>query len=220
MKRLVFIVEGDTEIIFIQKRVIPYFYRKGLQNVMNAQKISTNRKANKKGGNVGFEYLKNEVSRVFATKNVLITTLLDFFRLPTDYPNYSTDSFKIPAIEDAIKDAVGKNIDPACFLPYIQKHEMESLMFTNMDGFEIVVDDGKSLETLRAIIQKYPNPEDINGGSETAPSKRLGKIFPYNKTADGEMILEMLDIDDMRSKCPRFDEWMGKLEDGLRKDSF
>ena len=59
MKRVVFIVEGDTEVSFIQKRVIPYLYSKGFTNPMNAQKILTNRKLNKKGGNVGFEYLKN-----------------------------------------------------------------------------------------------------------------------------------------------------------------
>lgn len=68
MKRVVFIVEGDTEVSFIQKRVIPYLYSKGFTNPMNAQKILTNRKLNKKGGNVGFEYLKNDVSRVAATK--------------------------------------------------------------------------------------------------------------------------------------------------------
>ena len=54
MKRVVFIVEGDTEVSFIQKRVIPYLYSKGFTNPMNAQKILTNRKLNKKGGNVGF----------------------------------------------------------------------------------------------------------------------------------------------------------------------
>ena len=50
MKRVVFIVEGDTEVSFIQKRVIPYLYSKGFTNPMNAQKILTNRKLNKKGG--------------------------------------------------------------------------------------------------------------------------------------------------------------------------
>ena len=29
MKRVVFIVEGDTEISFVQKRLIPYLYQKG-----------------------------------------------------------------------------------------------------------------------------------------------------------------------------------------------
>lgn len=104
MKRVVFIVEGDTEVSFIQKRVIPYLYSKGFTNPMNAQKILTNRKLNKKGGNVGFEYLKNDVSRVAATKNVLITTLLDFFRLPTDFPGYTT-TLK-PSILVYIRDSI------------------------------------------------------------------------------------------------------------------
>lgn len=37
MKRVVFIVEGDTEVSFIQKRVIPYLYSKGFTNPMNAR---------------------------------------------------------------------------------------------------------------------------------------------------------------------------------------
>lgn len=63
-------------------------------------------------------------------------------------------------------------------------------------------------------------PEDINGGADTAPSKRLMRIFPYEKTADGEMILEALDIDDIRGKCPRFNKWMEKLEEGLKNGHF
>ena len=173
MKRVVFIVEGDTEVSFIQKRVIPYLYSKGFTNPMNAQKILTNRKLNKKGGNVGFEYLKNDVSRVAATKNVLITTLLDFFRLPTDFPGYTTDSLRLPDMEQGIKEKVTEFMDASCFLPYIQRHEIESLMYTSMDGFNVVVDDQESLDELQRIIDSYPTPEDINGGADTAPSKRL-----------------------------------------------
>lgn len=220
MKRVVFIVEGDTEISFIQRCVIPYLYNKKFSNSMNAQKMLTNRKLNKKGGNVGFEYLKNDICRIAATKNVLITTLLDFFRLPNDYPQYTTDSHRLSDIENAISEKVSDVIDHSCFLPYIQRHEIESLMYTNMDGFNIVVDDDKSLKELQQIINQYPNPEDINGGRETAPSKRLMKIFPYDKTNDGEMILDALEIDDIRAKCPRFDAWMNQLEAGLKNDHF
>ncbi len=220
MKRVVFIVEGDTEISFVQKCVMPYLYQKGFKNPMNAQKMLTNRKLNKKGGNVGYEYLKNDICRVAATKNVLITTLLDFFRLPTDYPHYTTDSHKIKEMEEAIKETLSEMVEPSCILPYIQRHEIETLMYTNMDGFNLVVDDEDTLKKLQGIIEEYPNPEDINGGAETAPSKRLMKIFPYEKTSDGEMILEALNIDDIRAKCPRFNEWMEKLEEGLTKDHF
>lgn len=76
-------------------------------------------------------------------------------------------------------------------------------MYTGMDGFKIVVDDDKSLKELQQILNQYPNPEDIHGGAETAPSKRLRKIFPYEKTTDGEMILAALEIDAIRAKCPR-----------------
>ncbi|WP_448790533.1 DUF4276 family protein [Bacteroides graminisolvens] len=220
MKRVIFIVEGDTEISFIQKCIMPYLYQKGFTNPMNAQKIITNRKKNKKGGNVAFEYLKNDIERVAATRNVLITTFLDFFRLPTDFPGYTTDSLKIEQIEEAVRENISSIIDRANFLPYIQRHEIEALMYTNMDGFNYVVDKEESLNKLKEIINQYANPEDINSGSETAPSKRLMKIFPYQKTTDGEIILEALPIDDIRSKCPRFNEWLENLENGIREDHF
>lgn len=220
MKRVIFIVEGDTEISFIQKCIMPYLYQKGFTNPMNTQKIITNRKKNKKGGNVAFEYLKNDIERVAATRNVLITTFLDFFRLPTDFPGYTTDSLKIEQIEEAVRENISSIIDRAKFLPYIQRHEIEALMYTNMDGFNYVVDKEESLNKLKEIINQYANPEDINSGSETAPSKRLMKIFPYQKTTDGEIILEALPIDDIRSKCPRFNEWLENLENGIREDHF
>jgi hypothetical protein len=220
MKRVIFIVEGDTEISFIQKCIMPYLYQKGFTNPMNAQKIITNRKKNKKGGNVAFDYLKNDIERVAATRNVLITTFLDFFRLPTDFPGYTTDSLKIEQIEEAVRENISSIIDRANFLPYIQRHEIEALMYTNMDGFNYVVDKEESLNKLKEIINQYANPEDINSGSEIAPSKRLMKIFPYQKTTDGEIILEALPIDDIRSKCPRFNEWLENLENGIREDHF
>lgn len=220
MKRVIFIVEGDTEISFIQKCIMPYLYQKGFTNPMNAQKIITNRKKNKKGGNVAFEYLKNDIERVAATRNVLITTFLDFFRLPTDFPGYTTDSLKIEQIEEAVRKNISSIVDRANFLPYIQRHEIEALMYTNMDGFNYVVDKEESLNKLKEIINQYANPEDINSGSETAPSKRLMKIFPYQKTTDGEIILEALPINDIRSKCPRFNEWLENLENGIREDHF
>ena len=220
MKRVVFIVEGDTELNFIHKRVIPYLYNKGYTQSMNAQKILTNRKLNKKGGNVSYNYLKNEIVKVAATREVLITTFLDFFRLPTDFPSYTTDRLKLAEIEEAIRTDLDPQVPSNTLLPYIQLHEMEALMYTNMDGFDLVVDDEQQLDELREIIDRYPNPEEINGGADTAPSKRLMSIFPYRKTTDGEMILECIEIDDIRAKCPRFDAWMSKLENGLKNDLF
>lgn len=220
MKRLVFIVEGDTEVAFIHKRMIPYLMNRGYHTAMNAQKITTNRQLHKKGSVVNFEYLSNEVKRVAAQKNVLITTLLDFFRLPVTFPCYTTDSHKISDIEQAVRRGV-EGVDVSIFYPYIQRHELEALMYTSMDGFEIVCDEKKELDQLRAIVDGYQTPEDINSGAETSPSKRLIKIFPaYDKVLYGELIFEALEIDAIRARCPLFNDWVMALEDGLRKGYF
>ncbi|MCC8408463.1 DUF4276 family protein [Mucilaginibacter sp. UR6-1] len=211
MKRLVFLVEGDTEIIFISQHVIPYLYSLGYKNPMTAQKIITNRQLNKKGGNISFAYLKNDVGRVLAQGNVIITTFLDFFRLPNDFPGYVNDVNRIAVIEDGLSDFFNnRNI-----IPYIQKHEMEALMYSGMDGFEIVVEDERKLNQLQEIIDIYDNPEDINNSPQTAPSKRLESIFNYDKVADGELILEALGINLIIDKCPRFAEWISKLQHAL-----
>ncbi len=208
-KRLVFVVEGDCELVFVEKMLIPYLILRANATgwFFNAQKITTNRRLNKKGGNVSYAYLKNELCRIMSQGDVWITTLLDFFRLPNDFPGYTSDSKKIDETENAIREDVGYER----FIPYIQRHEFETLLFSSFEAFEFVVDDESQLEKIRDIIDSYDNIEDINGGTETAPSKRLMSIFPYNKTVDSLEILSMLDVDTIREKCPRFNVWMEKL---------
>ncbi|MDF2156484.1 DUF4276 family protein [Algoriphagus sp. CAU 1675] len=208
MKRLVFIVEGDTEIILVQNHIVPYLIGLGFTISMHAQTITTNRKQHKKGGVTDYAKFKNEVIRTFAQGNVIITTLIDFFRLPNDFPGYTSNSNLIHQVEASIHEDFGNNPD---FIPYIQRHELEALMFSGREGFELVIDQGDQLAKIDQILNTYSNPEDINNDPETAPSKRLIKIFGYDKTGDGEMILEMLGIDQMLQKCPRFKEWIDKL---------
>lgn len=216
MKRLVFLVEGDTELLLMNKHVIPFLYRKGFFNPMQAQKIVTNRKMNKKGGVINYEYLRNDMLRILAQGNVIITTFLDFFRLPGSFPGYTSDSGKVELIESAVSQDIGENSN---ILPYIQLHEFEALLFSDIRGFEIVVDDEKEIAQLAAIIQKYDNPEDINNGPQTAPSKRLLNIFGYDKVSDGELIMDALGIETMISKCPRFRLWIEKIELKLNQDT-
>lgn len=208
MKRLVFIVEGDTEVLFINSSVIPYLYNLGFENPMNAQTIITNRKQHKKGGVVNYQYLKNDLSRVVAQENVIITTFIDFFRLPTNFPNYTTDSILIHQIESGISNDFDNNPN---IIPYIQRHEVESLMFSELDGFDFVIDDPNKLNEIENIISEFPNPEDINSRPEKAPSKRLEKIFNYDKVVDSEMIFDFLAIEQIMSKCPRFKDWIDSL---------
>ncbi|NVK52692.1 MAG: DUF4276 family protein [Flavobacteriaceae bacterium] len=212
MKRLVFIVEGDTEIILVQNLIVPYLVNLGFQNSMHAQTIITNRKQHKKGGVVGYEKFKNEVTRTLAQGNVIITTLIDFFRLPNNFPGYTENSLQIDQIESAVLQDFQNNSD---FIPYIQRHELEALMFSNRSGFELVIDEDEKLQEIDSILSEYNNPEDINNHPDTAPSKRLERIFNYDKTGDGELIFEMIGIENIIEKCPRFSEWLSKIVEKL-----
>ncbi len=212
MKRLVFIVEGDTEIVLVEKLIVPYLVKLGFTISMHAQTIITNRKQHKKGGVGSYGKYKNEVSNTLAQGDVIVTTLIDFFKLPTDFPVYTPDSTKINEIEDAILADFENNPD---FVPYIQRHELEALMFSAMDGFDLVIDDVQRRNQIQQIMDDYPNPEDINNLPETAPSKRLKRIFNYDKTGDGQMIFEMIGIEAILDKCPRFANWIETLKQKL-----
>lgn len=219
MPRLIFIVEGDSEQRFINEHLVSYLALKYPGVPMHAQKITTNRKKNVKGGNVNYELLKNEIKRTFAQGGVMITTFLDFFRLPTDYPGYTQDVKQIDQIEDAIRIDCNSIIPPTSFLPYIQKHEFETLMFANAAGFSSVVDTAELNEILN-VLKQFSTPEDINGSPETAPSKRLLSIFKYKKVADSALVLKDVDIDLLRKRCPRFNEWVARLEGALECGHF
>ena len=214
MPRLIFIVEGDSEQRFINEHLVIYLSSKFSRVPMHAQKITTNRKKNVKGGDVNYELLKNEVRRTFAQGDVLITTFLDFFRLPTDYPGFTVDVKQIGKIEDAVRADCSAIIPPTSFLPYIQKHEFETLLFANPAGFTNVV-NSTEMSGILNVLKKFSTPEDINGSPETAPSKRLLSIFNYKKVADSALVMKDVDIDMLRKRCPRFDTWVGRLEAAL-----
>ncbi|MDD1760795.1 MAG: DUF4276 family protein, partial [Methanothrix sp.] len=62
------------------------------------------------------------------------------------------------------------------------------------------------------IRDQFNTPEEINDGYETAPSKRIIRLFKsYQKVTDGYQIAQKIGIDVIRKECPHFNEWIGKL---------
>lgn len=210
--RLVFIVEGDSEVAFVNNKVIPYLYGLGTFNgwSINAQKITTSRKHNTKGGVISVEYLKNEIQRTISqTPGIWITTLLDFFRLPVDFPHYTTDGSRISEIEEGLKDLISYDR----FIPYIQKYEFETLLFADISGFEYLDLTENQMKQICEIAESHPDIETINGGPDTAPSKRLAAIFNYQKVLYSEIVLSDTTIEQIRDKSHGFDSWMKKIEE-------
>lgn len=97
----------------------------------------------------------------------------------------------------------------------MQLHEFEGLLFNDINIFinQILENDLVSLDELKQTFVDYANPEMINSGCSTAPSKRLSRIIlGYNKVVYGDIIAESIGLDRIRNKSPRFNSWIETLE--------
>ena len=147
-----------------------------------------------------------------------VTSFVDFYGLRRK-GNKTVDE-----LEEDMTRQISIKLDlrwhPEKMYPYIQKHEFEGLLFSNVDAFANAIDASEeSVEELRSIREKFPTPEDINDNSETAPSKRIMKIIPqYQKDVYGPLIAMEIGLETIRAECPRFSGWMTCLESLGRKD--
>lgn len=74
-----------------------------------------------------------------------------------------------------------------------------------------VIVEGQTEESFIEIGDR--NPEDINDGVDTAPSRRLTSLVPsYRKPLHGPMAIAALGLPALREACPRFDGWVRLLE--------
>jgi hypothetical protein len=212
MKRLIIIVEGDTEKEFVKTILTPYLNNHGIYSI-DCFKIK-----HSKGGLTTYSHLKKDVLNCIHETNTIITTLIDFYALPQDFPNY-LESTEIPDknkrlnfLEKSIVEEI-ENSKSAKFpnlIPYIQLHEFEALIFSSPVGIDaLFTKDQIDFQELNKIFDLHENPEEINNDPLTAPSKRLIKhIRGYNKIVDGVLILDEIGLETVLKKCPRFSYWV------------
>ena len=169
----------------------------------------------KRGGYVPYPRLRAEILRLLNDSSAAcVTTMLDYYGLAPEFPGRaapvgSTALEKVTSVEQTCAADIGNQR----FVPYLAMHEFEAMLFTVPT--EIATSFGQpSLQTsLQAIRAAFRTPEDINDNEETAPSKRLSKLFPgYNKPFYGELIAERIGIERIRSECAHFAAWLAKLE--------
>lgn len=214
-KVLNILVEGPTEKEFVSNLIYPYLLNKGISNVRT---ITIETSPGFKGGDVRYEarYKRNIQNILRGQEEILATSLIDFYRLSSDFPNYTRSlQFSNPGERvDSIEKACYEDIGDSRFIPYIQLHEFEGLLFCAKNGFEQLFPDlsqGSKNELLE-IVDQFPNPELINERPEYAPSKRLLRLIPsYQKPLYGSMIALENGFDVIMEKCPRFRNWIETL---------
>lgn len=215
--------EGKTEERFVITVLKPFLRN---YNICVKQRLLiTSKKNNSKGGIISYQQVERDLSvwakecRTKINERHYFTTMFDLYALPNDFPEKDKadkihDKYeRIKTIEIAFFENLKGRIDN--FIPYIQLHEIEALLFCDID--KLIAEFPKSkkeIEKLKNVLSVHQNnPELINDGTQTAPSKRIEKAlegkYRYNKP---NTIEKVTDIDILREKCRHFNDWISKLE--------
>lgn len=221
-------VEGQTEDDFVRLAIRPQLEPMGMG--VATRQFLTGRKRREvfRGGLVSYAPIRRDlrawIMEQRSNKNIWFTTMFDFYGLRhrcPDFPGYrettkTIDPYeKAELLENALADDIAIPLDFPRFIPYVQLHEFEALIFANPHALGSVFPtyEGKLAE-LEAISAQYPNPEMINEGEMTAPSKRIARVMPVyarRKTA-GAQVAAKIGLEPLRARCPRFAAWLTRLE--------
>lgn len=136
MIRLNITAEGFSEERFVSDILTPHLLNFNIYTYV--RKALTNRKMGKRGGIVGYAKFKNDITQWFREcPDVYHSTLIDLYGLSGDFPGQATTKHLDPYNRVKEMERLLK-VDLAFhkFIPYIQLHEYETLLFSNTDLME------------------------------------------------------------------------------------
>lgn len=216
MRRLIIICEGPTEREFCLSILAPYFMQSGIS--IQATLIQKSM-----GGIVKWKEIRKQIINTLnQDPSVYVSLFIDYYGLYAKYqfPNWDeceatvNRSDRMTILEQGMEEDIPDTIRYR-FIPYIQLHEFEGLLFIDYEYFtqQFAITELNHRAEFKKVFEDYPNPELINNSKETAPSKRLMKyIQGYNKPIYGNIIAESIGVDNIRAKCPRFNVWLQNIE--------
>ncbi|MGB3018213.1 MAG: DUF4276 family protein [Ignavibacteria bacterium] len=215
MRGLYVLGEGHTEEQFINDVLRRYFIDRG---IIDVRCILMETSPGNKGGDVSYKrYRLNAEKLLSRQSDIIVTSLIDFFKLNTDFPRFDEAKLKFPNDKfrrvEFLDDAISTELNNRRFIPYIQLHEFEGLLFSSNIGFEFIPDIPQNNRAqLENAVTEQENPELLNDGSTSAPSKRLVRLIPgYEKALHGPIIADVVTINTMLERCKRFSKWIETL---------
>ena len=233
-RRVLAVVEGQTEFSVLNSTVAPHLGAKGV--FLSAKVVG--RPGHKGGVYRSFESVAKEILNLFKQEpKAVVTTFFDFYAMPEDWPGATAAKAAkalgngTEQVANIVETAWQQEIvtattgfpHAATFIPYVQMHELETLLFASpkqmADGFLQPNLEGKFAE----IVRECGGCEEINDRPESAPSKRIEALYPgYRKGRDknkredrrphAPVIAARIGVDAIRAACPHFHNWLELLE--------
>ena len=215
--------EGQTEELFVKEVLKPFLAENGI--IVKSRLLLTNVRLDAKGGLVSYSQVKRNLSmwKKQTVKSVseshYFSTMFDLYALPGDFPCSEriipNDVYAyVEKLEQAFYEDCGLGEK---FIPYIQVHEFEALVLCGIEKLkEEYPDAAKSIDALTRVLDDFSdNPEAVDSGRMTAPSKRiinvLSGLYHYDKPKSGMAVTKSVGIDALRRKCRHFDNWIDRI---------
>jgi hypothetical protein len=216
--RIKIIVEGQTEESFVEKVLAPALYPREIYLTPILLGVPGH-----KGGNVNYARVKKDILlHLRQDRTAYCSTMLDLYGLGEGFPGVPPPPHHPGAVkavtreqaiyEDILASAPEERPDLR-FVPYLQVHEYEGLLFSDPDAFARALRQQTLSMHLHQIRNAFPTPEDINDDPQLAPSKRVLAAYPpYRKVIEGTIAAQEVGITTMRQQCPHFHQWVSRLE--------
>ena len=199
MIRLAISVEGETEEEFVKDVLAECLRMRGVEPYPILL-----------GGNVTLNRLASDMAELYWNFD-FVTSLVDFYGF-RDKGNVTVEELE-QRIHTTVVDKINRSFNESRVFPYVQLHEFEGLLFSDVNVFTWFGVSDETLDDLRRIRSQFTTPEDINDNINTAPSKRLKSLMTrYDKRTNGPVVAQEIGLDKIRAECPRFNKWLTKLE--------
>ena len=219
MSRVIAVVEGQTERSFVEESLAPWLAARKV--FLSARLVGA---PGHKGGGRSFDRPKVDILKLLKQESAtVVTTMFDFYgmipkRWPgrekaTNAPHDEKSRMVEEAIAKEIAATLKRGFDRCRFVPYVQMHEFEALLFAQPELIAEVVQDESITKKLKRIREEFGNPEEINDDPRTHPAARITKLSSvYKKTLHGIIAAKRIGIETIREECPHFNEWLTALE--------
>lgn len=216
--RLYITVEGPAEKAFADQTLTPHFADYNIE--VKPRVVLTNRKLGKRGGILDFNRIQGDLTRLMSQDKhpeARFTTMIDFYALPPEFPGWGEARRRNGSVERVrvLEQALQAQLGDARFLPYIQLHEFEALLYCDLSQLQRRLTGSEHGISALQRETGHLQPEEINEGAHTAPSKRIINHLPVyerSKVRVGAPAAAAIGLSALRSKCPHFNEWLTRLE--------
>lgn len=217
MKYLHLVVEGETERVFVENTLKPFF--KSFDILVKPPVIGITSRQ-RRTGITDFEKPKKDIENVLTQNrrnpDIVVSTMFDLAQLPSKFPGYQQAlQFANPYDQvNYLEKQMEASINNDRFVAYLQLFEFEALILSHVEAFVNEFPNRKQeIKALENKVSKLGNPELVN--HNRYPSLLIGESIPEyrHRKVFGAEIAQKIGVENLIKNCSHFGKWIERIKE-------